>query len=274
MSGASGRGRVVRPAAVAGQFYPSRRADLDAAVRRLLDAAEGVCDGAAAYVVPHAGYVYSGHVAAHVFRRVGQAPPARVLLLGPTHRVGCRGLALPGADAFATPLGEVEIDPDLAGVVAALPAVATRPDVHADEHALEVQLPFLQVVAPGVRVLPVCAGDATPDDVAGVIDAVLRFDPATLVLVSSDLSHYHPDAEARALDAETLAQVLRLDGPVHHRRACGASPLNGLLVTAARRGWRPRVLASATSADTVGDRDRVVGYAAIEFRQDGPDGAS
>lgn len=218
-----------------------------------------------AYVVPHAGYVYSGHVAAHAYCRIAERQPPRVLLLGPTHRVACRGVALPGCDAFATPLGEVEVDRALVAAVHPMPYVATRADVHADEHALEVQLPFLQLCAPGVPVLPVCVGEATGAEVAAVVDAALTMDPATLVLVSSDLSHFHPDAEARALDAETILQVLALDGPVDHRRACGAAPLNGLLVAATRRAWRPELLAAATSADTIGDPDRVVGYAAFSF---------
>lgn len=265
----------VRPAAVAGTFYPRRAAELRAALRELLrgPTEAGATGRARAYVVPHAGYVYSGHVAAHAYRRIGAAAPARVLLLGPTHRVACRGLALPGCDAFATPLGLVEVDEALAAAVGALPSVTTRPDVHAEEHALEVQLPFLQTVAPGASVLPVCVGDAAPAQVAAAIEAALSVDPATLVLVSSDLSHYHPDRTARALDADTVERVLSLDGPIQPGRACGCSPLNGLLVTASRRGWRPELLASATSADTVGDPYRVVGYASFEFRQ-GCDAAS
>jgi AmmeMemoRadiSam system protein B len=258
---------TVRPAAVAGTFYPRQQAALSAMVADLLTgSAEPRHERPpVAYVVPHAGLVYSGHVAAHVYRQLRGAVPPRILLLGPTHRVACRGIALSGVRAFDTPLGQAQVDTDLAAALADVDHVTTRPDVHADEHALEVQLPFLQTVCPGVPVLPVCVGDADSDEVAAVIDASLAYDEQTLILVSSDLSHFLADAEARAIDAVTISSVLALSGPIDHRRACGAAPLNGLLVAAARRGWTPELLSYATSADTIGDRARVVGYAALRF---------
>lgn len=262
----------VRPAAVAGMFYPARAREVRSQVDELLAAAPPhPADGPIrALVVPHAGWVYSGHVAGRAHALVGRDRTSwtRVLLLGPTHRMACQGVALPGSDVFETPLGAVPVDVELAAVIEQLPQASQRPDVHRDEHSLEVQLPFLQVVAPDLPVLPVCCGVATPEQVAGVIDAALDHDPQTLVMVSSDLSHYLPDERARAVDAETIDQVLHLSGPLRPDQACGASPVNGLLVVAARRGWRPTLLAHATSADTIGDRDRVVGYAAFVFEEE------
>ncbi|WP_203568464.1 AmmeMemoRadiSam system protein B [Aestuariimicrobium ganziense] len=262
-------GRRTREPAVAGMFYPREAARLRAEVDELLRAAPPASEGPPprAFIVPHAGYVYSGHVAAHVYSAIRASPDAwrRVLLLGPTHRVASRGVALPGTDVWHTPLGDSALDTALAARLAALDEVEERPDVHLDEHALEVQLPFLQVVAPQLPVLPVCCGVASPDLVGQVIDVALENDPATLVLASSDLSHYLPDEQARRVDEATLTQVVDLAGPLAPEQACGARAVNGLLVAARARGWSARVLASANSSDTIGDRQRVVGYAAVAF---------
>ncbi len=260
---------TVRQPAVAGSFYPAQPARLTSTILGFLDAAP---PGPAApvYVVPHAGYVYSGSTAALAYATLRAEPPSRVLVIGPTHRIAVRGLALAGATSYATPLGDVQVDAELTQRLAALDSVTTRPDVHAQEHSTEVQLPFLQVVAPGAEVVMVAAGMATGNQVAEAIDVAVEL--GATVLLSSDLSHYHPYDIARRIDRATVAQILSLAGPVDHDQACGATPVNGGMVAAARHGWRPRLLGQCTSGDTAGSRDRVVGYAAIAFEEGATDG--
>jgi AmmeMemoRadiSam system protein B len=255
--------RVRRPA-VAGTFYPANSAALGSLVDRLLSQAHDSVPGDApvprAVIVPHAGYVYSGEVAARAFARLAPArgTATRVVLLGPAHRVWFEGLALPDADRLATPLGDVRaVRPDLPGVV-------TSARAHADEHSLEVQLPFIQRVLGDVEVIPLLVGDAPAESVAGVLD--LLWDSVdTLILVSSDLSHYHSWDEARRRDAESASRIEALDPSLDHDQACGATPINGLLLSAKRRGLRVECLALRSSGDTAGPRDRVVGYGAFAF---------
>jgi AmmeMemoRadiSam system protein B len=264
--------RSVRPAAVAGTFYPGRRQDLVSTLDALLGPARRAVDPAPApakaYVLPHAGYVYSGATAALGYadleRRRGTV--TRVVLLGPTHRVAVAGLALPGAEGLETPLGTVRVEPPDPELRIALPQLVDSPEAHALEHSLEVHLPFLQSVLGDVAVVPLAVGRAAPDEVAEVIDA-LWGGPETVVVVSSDLSHYLHHDEARAVDAGTVEQVLALDGPLDHHQACGATPVNGLLVVARRRGMSARLLGMCTSGDVTGDRRRVVGYAAVAFTE-------
>jgi hypothetical protein len=267
-----GRPRI-RPPAVAGSFYPAAPATLRATVERLLEeAAEGedVVLAAApppkAVIAPHAGYVYSGPTAGVAFRALAAGGRAlrKVVLLGPSHRVPVRGLALPGAEAMATPLGVVPIDREGAGAALRLPQVLVQPDAHAREHSLEVELPFLQVLFPEAEVLPLAVGGASPEEVAEVLEAVWRGEE-TAIVVSSDLSHYLPYDEARRVDAATAQQVLALSGPLDPLLACGAAPINGLLVAARRHGLRPALLDLRSSGDTAGDRDQVVGYGAFGF---------
>ena len=256
---------TVRPPAVAGQFYPAQPARLKRMISELLDAVSPESVPAAGYVVPHAGYIYSGSTAAHSYAALALDPPTRILLIGPTHRVYLDGLALSGADGFETPLGVVGTDPDLVAALQQSPCVTVRPDVHAEEHSLEVQLPFLQVVAPGVPVVPVAVGAANPTVVADAIEIALRL-PGTLLLVSTDLSHYHPYDDAAALDADTIERIMALDRAIPPERACGAYPLNGALVAAQRHSWAPELLSACSSGDTAGTRDGVVGYAAFRLR--------
>ena len=225
-----------------------------------------------ALIVPHAGYVYSGSTAALGYACLDPARSliTRVVLLGPAHRVPVRGLALSGADAFATPLGLVRLDHPTEAALAALPQVAIDPEAHAWEHSLEVQLPFLQEVLDDFSVVPLVVGDAEPGDVAGVIEAAWG-GPETLILISSDLSHYLPYARAQAIDRHTVRRILDLDGPLEDGLACGGRPVNGLLVAARRHGFRPHLLGMCNSGDTAGDRSRVVGYAAISFAEAGHD---
>jgi AmmeMemoRadiSam system protein B len=271
----------VRLPAVAGLFYPGDPGALRAAVRRYLgEAAEWPVDRAApkAVIAPHAGYDFSGPVAGSAFRPLERAGSAgrpegaasrgetalRVVLLGPSHRVPFRGIATPGTDTYATPLGEIPIDPELVAAVEQVPYVAPLPQAHAPEHSLEVELPFLQELFGDFTLLPLVVGDARPEEVAAALEAVWGGDE-TLIVVSSDLSHFLSYEEAREVDEATARQIVALRGPLASRQACGAFPINGLLVEAARRGMEAELLDLRSSGDTAGDRSRVVGYGAFAF---------
>lgn len=260
---------AVRPAAAAGMFYPEAPTALAADVRAYLGGAARPAQGAArpkALIVPHAGYVYSGAIAASAYARLGAEGDAirRVVLFGPTHRVPVRGLALPSAHAFATPLGTVDVDRDAVASALALPQVCASDAAHVLEHSLEVQLPFLQTVLRNFSIVPFAVGDATPAEVAEVIE-LLWGGAETLIVISSDMSHYHRYAEAREIDLATASAVLALSATLEHEQACGATPINGFLVAARRRGLRPELLDLRNSGDTAGDRSRVVGYASFAF---------
>jgi AmmeMemoRadiSam system protein B/AmmeMemoRadiSam system protein A len=258
----------VRAAAVAGSFYPADCEQLARQVRLLLSAAKPTAAAPApkALIVPHAGYIYSGPVAAQAYAQL--LPLAgrikRVVLLGPVHRVPVRGLALPRASAFATPLGQVALD--IAGMtaIAELPQVCVSDAVHALEHSLEVQLPFLQAVLGEFQLLPLAVGDASTAEVAQVL-AHLWGGEETLIVISSDLSHFLPYERAQQLDAATVQQILARRPPLSHEQACGATPINGLLAFAAQHGLNAELLDLRNSGDTAGDKSRVVGYAAIAF---------
>lgn len=246
----------IRPAAVAGSFYPADPAALAAAVDGHLAAARpDPGPPPRALVVPHAGYRYSGAIAGSGWA-AAPAAVARVALIGPAHRVAVAGCVQSGADRFRTPLGDCRVED------AGLPAHAAA---HAPEHCLEVQLPFIQRRWPGAAVVPVLAGDAEPAAVADWLEARLAA-PGTLLAVSSDLSHYLGEAEARRSDRACAEAVLALDpGAIDDGMACGAIPLRGLLLLARRLGLRPRLLDLRTSGDTAGPRDAVVGYGAFAF---------
>lgn len=262
--------RAVRPAAVAGMFYPGTPTVLSAAVQAYLADAGSMQETRdplpKALIVPHAGYVYSGPVAAPAYRRIaaGRASVRRVVLLGPVHRVPIRGLALPAAQAFATPLGTVEVDAEAAARALDLPQVQVSEAAHALEHSLEVQLPFLQTVLDDFKIVPFAVGDATPEEVGEVIDR-LWGGSETLIVVSSDLSHYHPYAAARQIDRGTATAILALDASIDHEQACGATPINGFALCARRHHLKPELLDLRNSGDTAGDKSRVVGYAAFAF---------
>lgn len=257
----------LRPAAVAGRFYPGEpdvlRADLDA----LLAAAPAATGPRpCALIVPHAGYIYSGPIAATAYKLIAamRPPPRRIILLGPAHTVGLRGVALPAAAAFATPLGTIPVDAELAARAAASPIVLRSAEAHAREHALEVQLPFIQRVLGDIPVLPLVVGHVDGPALAELLDTLWQ-DPGTLLLVSSDLSHFLSHADAHARDAATVRQLLALDATIDPEQACGAYALRGFLHLARRRKLVPRLLDLRSSGDTAGDRRRVVGYAALAF---------
>jgi hypothetical protein len=219
-----------------------------------------------ALIVPHAGYIYSGSTAAQGYAQLAAVRQTirRVVLLGPVHRVPVRGLALPGADYFATPLGEIEIDQDAVAAIGALRQVVVSPAAHAQEHSLEVQLPFLQLMLDDFKLLPLAVGDATPSEVAQVLDVLWGGDE-TLIVISSDLSHFLPYASAQAIDNETVQSILQLQTNLNHQQACGATPVNGLLLAARQHHLQPHLLGLCNSGDTAGDQNRVVGYAALAF---------
>jgi AmmeMemoRadiSam system protein B len=258
---------ATRQPAVAGTFYPDNPGLLRAQVEKLLAAARPAEVTPKALIAPHAGYIYSGPIAASAYATL--APRAneitRVVLLGPSHFVPFGGLALPAAGAFATPLGDIELDRAALALLAGHPAVRVLDAAHAREHSLEVQLPFLQVALPAFKLVPLAVGHATPEQVAGVLDA-LWGGPETLVVVSSDLSHYRSYEAAAVIDAETAHAIEHLDErPLDGEHACGCHPIAGLLHLARRRGLRVVALDRRNSGDTAGDRRRVVGYGAWAF---------
>lgn len=258
---------TLRPAAVAGLFYPESPEALRSTVAGFLArAAPPPGPPPKAVIAPHAGYVYSGPIAASAFTALARRPVARVILLGPSHRVAFQGLALPEAAAFETPLGNVPVDAEAAAAVADLPDVFPFAEAHEEEHALEVELPFLQILFPGVSILPLVVGEAAPSTVAAVLERVWGGDD-TAIVISSDLSHYLPAARAEEVDRATAREILDLGGPLAGEQACGARPVNGLLEAARRRGLTPKLLDLRHSGDTAGDRSRVVGYGAFAFAE-------
>jgi len=264
---------TVRPAAVAGTFYPGDPRALAAQLGELLGGPVETAEAGnalKAVIVPHAGYVYSGAVAARAYEALAAARDRvkRVVLLGPVHRVPVRGLALPGADWFETPLGRVAVDAGAVRSLAGLPQVVTSPAAHALEHSLEVQLPFLQKVLGEFSLLPLAVGDASVDEVAEVIER-LWGGGETVFVLSTDLSHYHSYQEARRIDGATLARIASLASDVNHEQACGATPLNGLLKAARVKGLSIRQLAACNSGDTAGDRGHVVGYSSFALYEPG-----
>jgi AmmeMemoRadiSam system protein B len=257
---------TVRPPAVAGMFYPAEPRQLAHDVQQYLGEARPFDLAPKALIVPHAGYMYSGAIAATAYatlRRVASRI-RRVVLLGPTHRVAVRGLALPGADAFDTPLGRVMLDAAGARAIAQLPQVGISTQAHALEHSLEVQLPFLQSVLTDFTLLPLAVGMATAEEVAEALETVWGGDE-TLIVISSDLSHYLPYATAQRVDQATVQSILKLQQPIPHDQACGGTPISGLIVAAQKHHLAPHLLDLRNSGDTAGSQDRVVGYAAFAF---------
>jgi len=220
-----------------------------------------------AIIAPHAGYIYSGANAALAYGRLKPAAQTinRVILLGPCHRVALKGVALSSADAFATPLGEVPIDGKGALEIVELPQVQLFDESHAEEHSLEVQLPFLQAVLGPFKVLPLVVGNCPPSQVSEILD-ILWGGPETLIVISSDLSHFHDYDTARDLDGKTARAIETLSpDDINDNQACGRFPVKGLLALAKRRDLRVETLGLCNSGDTAGSKDRVVGYGAWAF---------
>lgn len=263
--------QTVRPPAIAGTFYPFPRLALEKEVGLLLQLANpAACNHAPkAIIVPHAGYIYSGPTAAIAYAQLAAVRNTirRVVLLGPVHRVPVHGLALPGVDVFETPLGKVELDQEAISLIRDMPQVMVNMAAHAQEHSLEVQLPFLQTVLGEFKLVPLAVGDATPAEVAAVLDK-LWGGTETLIVISSDLSHFLPYFVAQSVDQETVQSILDLRGPISHDQACGGTPINGFMMSAERHHLRPQLLDYRNSGDTAGDKNRVVGYASFAFMED------
>jgi AmmeMemoRadiSam system protein B len=264
-------GRVsakVRPPAVAGQFYTRHPERLHDQVQKFMAAAPPYAGSRPkAVIAPHAGYVYSGAVAGIAFAAAQNASPkpSRVVVMGPAHYVPFRGIAAPRSDAFETPLGRVPLDTAALSGLGDLPYVSADDAPHAPEHAIEVELPFLQVLLQDFVLVPLVVGDAKPEEVGEVL-ARLWGEDDSLIVISSDLSHYHAHATAQRLDAATAAAIEKAQwatlGP---QDACGYLPITGLLREATQRNLTAQRLALCNSGDTAGDRARVVGYGAWAF---------
>ncbi len=257
---------MTRPAAVAGIFYPTTADALAVDVQSFL---KGTPLAAApkAVIAPHAGYIYSGPVAGRGYHTLIPAAGVitRVILLGPSHRVPLLGLAASSADYFETPLGKVRLDRQTTSLALSLPQVALLDQAHALEHSLEVQLPFLQTVLRDFQLLPLVVGDATADEVAEVLDLLWGGDE-TLIVVSSDLSHYHDYQTAQQMDRRTSDAIEQLNiGQIGPNDACGCRAINGLLLQAKRLGLHCKTIALANSGDTAGSQAQVVGYGAYVF---------
>lgn len=256
-----------RAAAVAGMFYPQNRYELAASVRQYLAAAGGTDHAPKAIIAPHAGYIYSGPTAGQAYAALKPAAGTitRVVLLGPAHRVGFAGIAAPSSERFETPLGSIAIDRAAIDSIADLPQVVLRDDAHRDEHSLEVHLPFLQEVLGTFTLVPLVVGQCDGRDVAEVLDR-LWGGPETLIVISSDLSHYHDYETARRLDAATTRAIEHLDvDKLGAGSACGRVPLRGLLLAARRHGLEATAIDVRNSGDTAGPREEVVGYGAYVF---------
>ena len=252
-----------RPAAVAGTFYPADTATLERTVTELLAAAPAGDEGAKAIIAPHAGYPYSGPTAACAYRLLAGRRDRirRVVLLGPAHRVYLQGMALPSVDAFTTPLGDVLIDTAGVEQALALPGTQVSDEAHAFEHSLEVHLPFLQAVLDDFQLVPIVVGNCPAREVEAVLEALWGGEE-TLIVVSSDLSHFHSYDEARDIDANTTARIEAREATLLGEEACGAYAVNGLLLAAQARGLEVHTLDVRNSGDTAGDMHRVVGYGA------------
>lgn len=257
-----------RPAAVAGQFYSADPASLRAQLANWLtsSAPPSRTGCPKILVVPHAGYLYSGAMAARAYALLSPFRDriTRVVLLGPCHRVAVRGLAMPSVGAFDTPIGAVPLDRAALNRLADLPQVVESDAAHANEHSLEVQLPFLQQILADFTLVPLAVGSVGPAAVAEVLERLWGGDE-TLMVISTDLSHFLTAGQARARDEQTLQRILTLKPTLNPEEACGALPLNGALMTAARHGLKPLLLGACNSGDITGDGDRVVGYASLAF---------
>ena len=262
---------AIRHSAVAGTFYPGSRQILEKDLRQLLEDANHNINliPPKAIIVPHAGYIYSGPTAAKAYAQLAplRGLIRRVVLLGPVHRVPIHGLALPDVTAFETPLGTVQLDQEAITLIRDMPQVKINSAAHTLEHALEVQLPFLQAVLGDFKLIPLAVGDATPTEVALVLDKLWGGEE-TLIVISSDLSHFLPYYVAQSVDQETVQSILDFRGPITHDQACGGTPINGLMLSAERHHLRPQLLDYRNSGDTAGDKTRVVGYASFAYTED------
>ncbi len=258
---------TIREPAVAGLFYSDDAGELRNTVELMLADAKGTGPVPKAIIAPHAGYIYSGPIAASAYARLFPVRDTirRVVLLGPSHRVGFLGIAASSAEFFHTPLGDVPLDQELLNQVTRLSGVQYFDQAHQSEHSLEVHLPFLQEVLGDFTLLPLVVGDASPEDVAEVLRTVWGGEE-TLIVVSSDLSHYHDYATAQQMDSATSSAIEQLNPKaIDYGDACGRTPLSGLLLVAREKHLHAETIDLRNSGDTAGPRDQVVGYGAYLF---------
>ncbi|ALG66534.1 AmmeMemoRadiSam system protein B [Beggiatoa leptomitoformis] len=256
---------MIRPPAVAGTFYPANPLELQTMVRAFLQATTIPTPVVPkALIVPHAGYIYSGAIAASAYAYWQTLTQGinRIILLGPSHRYPLRGIALTNAQAYATPLGNVPLTQSMHDSLLRLPYVSVLEQAHIAEHSLEVHLPFLQTLFHDFCLIPLVVGEASPQQVGHVLN-LLWGDEKTLIVISSDLSHYHPYAIAQAMDTKTSQAIeqLKFDA-LHYEDACGRNPITGLLYVAKQRGLNVKMVDLRNSGDTAGTKERVVGYGA------------
>ena len=257
----------IRPPAVAGLFYSDDRLQLQRDVDSFLSAAIPTGETPKALIAPHAGYIYSGPIAASAYINLLPAHSIikKVVLLGPSHRVAFNGLAAPTSNEFITPLGSIHIDQTSLSQISGLPQVRLMDEAHAQEHSLEVHLPFLQTVLDDFQLIPLVVGDASAEDVAEVLEQIWG-GPETLIVISSDLSHYHSYTTANKLDQQTSHAIENLQPEkIQYEMACGRNPVNGFLKLAKQKGLHGKTLDLRNSGDTAGTKDRVVGYGAYVF---------
>ncbi len=258
----------VRTTAVAGAFYPSEPEILSKDIQRYIEETPSVSlPVPKAIIVPHAGYEYSAGVAASAYKllKSGRKSIKKVVILAPSHKIGFNGMALTKASAYETPLGNVEIDKEMNEQLLALPLVDYLEEAHKSEHSLEVQLPFLKEALDDFKLIPVITGNASPTDVETLLETVWG-KKDTLIVISTDLSHYLPYNEACILDNKTKTAIENLDiDSIEQEQACGYVPLKGMLTIAKAKKMQVETLEVKNSGDTSGSKNRVVGYGAWAF---------
>ena len=261
---------TIREAAVSGMFYPDDPMTLQTMVNTLLKNTSIQSKKFHAFIVPHAGYIYSGETAAHAYKQLESIKDKvkRVVILGPAHRVSLSGIAVSSADFFETPLGAIPLDKIAIKNLQRFPQIKVFDQAHAQEHSLEVHLPFLQTVLNDFSLLPLVVGDTDAESVAEVLEFFWRdsTDFSTVFIISSDLSHFHEYNEAKRIDRQTANAIMNLKPEnISYEQACGRMPVNGLLTLAKKHHLKPTLLDIKNSGDTAGDRYRVVGYGAFGF---------
>lgn len=261
---------IIRNPAVAGMFYPADSKELENTIRNFLADAKADQPVPKAIIAPHAGYVYSGQTAANAYACLTQAATSikRIILLGPSHRYPFQGIAVPQADYFTTPLGQIKIDHEIIAKISPQFQITVSDEAHAQEHSLEVQLPFLQILLKNFSLVPLVVGMSDSDQVAKVLE-LLWGGKETLIIISSDLSHYHDYATAQQMDKQAAQAILDLNpNALKEEYACGRIPIKGLLHVATEKKLKVSLIDLCNSGDTAGSKNHVVGYGAFHFYEE------